>query len=314
MRYTLIIQIDMDNLTTFEVNMGNLESLYDAFSLDFAPERGEEDEDDSEDGYLEDEEEESPGDYNKDAGNTLLYGKFHAQKDDIDYNDIKAEGMRDLPDSDELESSIWEYLDSQGVIAEMDIQDQIAVEYSNNVIENFRETDPLSQSRYSADVLSIEYDGVGLINGQKTYQRIVFEADMDGESIYELTMRKMGEAGIEVSAEYDGEFDSMLLTSINNKYEGNDGNFNEFYLNGEIGANAANLESVKKGDIIEWRYAEETDGSCGGCPDFEKVRQLLEYSMASAKNQGYAPSVIPAMSGLRVPSNLYGPFHQMLVA
>ena len=72
---------------------------------------------------------------------------------------------------------------------------------------------------------------------------------------------------------------SHMVTSINNRAEGTEGNFNEFYLNGEIGENAANLQKVKEGDVIEWRYtAEERDGSCGGVPDFDQIKSLLEYS------------------------------------
>ena len=138
-----------------------------------------------------------------------------------------------------------------------------------------------------SDVLSIEYEDPELINGQITYQRIVFEADIDGESVYELSRRKLEEAGIEVSSEYDREFDSMLFTSINRKQEGNEGNFNEFYLNGEIGDYAVDQQLLKAGDIIEWRYAEETDGSCGGVPDFNQIKSMLVYNTAF-KNAGYA--------------------------
>ncbi len=130
---------------------------------------------------------------------------------------------------------------------------------------------------YRQEVLSIEYEKPELINGQKTYQRIVLKADREGESVYDLTMRKLGDAGIEVSAEYDDNFDSMLFTSINGRSEGADGNFNEFYVDGEIGKNAADGEMLKKDKIVEIRYAEETDGSCGGVPDYDQIKSLLEH-------------------------------------
>ncbi len=140
---------------------------------------------------------------------------------------------------------------------------------------------------YANDVLDVEYDAPVLINGQKTYQRIVFEADADGESVYELTRRKLGDAGLEASSEYDGEFGSMIFTSINMKPEGAEGNFNEFYLNGEIGEDAVDRQKLSKGDVIEWRYAEETDGSCGGCPDFNSIKALLEYSAVAKAQASY---------------------------
>ncbi len=140
------------------------------------------------------------------------------------------------------------------------------------------ESQLMENASYRKGILSIEYEKPDMINGQKTYQRIAFEAKEDGD-VYGLTIMNFDEAGIEFSSEYDGEFDSRLLTSINNKTEGSDGNFNEFYLNGEIGGNAADMQKVKKGDIIEWRYAEETDGSCGGVPDYEQIKSLLVYNV-----------------------------------
>jgi hypothetical protein len=140
---------------------------------------------------------------------------------------------------------------------------------------------------YEAGVLNIEYKDVELIGGQKTYQRIVLQAEKGGESVYSLTMRKLGEAGIDVSSEYELDFESMILTSINGKAEGTDGNFNEFYLNGEIGGNAADKQKLSKGDIVEWRYAEETDGSCGGSPDFSAIKSMVEYSAAAKAQAEY---------------------------
>jgi len=125
-------------------------------------------------------------------------------------------------------------------------------------------------------LLNIEYETPELINGQRTYQRMVLEADAEGETVYDMTMRKLVEVGIEVSASYDFDFDTMIFTSINQKKEGTAGNFNEFYLNGEIGESAVDKQKLKKGDVIEWRYAEESDGSCGGVPDFHRVKNLLQ--------------------------------------
>lgn len=161
------------------------------------------------------------------------------------------------------------------------------------------------RATYDSGVLNIEYKNVELINGQKTYQRIVLKAESDGESVYDLTMRKFSDAGIDARAEYDGEFGSMVFTSMNGRAEGVEGNFNEFYLNGEIGADSADKAALKKGDIVEWRYAEETDGSCGGSPDFSSIKSALEYSAvarAQAEHFGllvqrpYSASV-PGFSG-----------------
>ena len=146
-------------------------------------------------------------------------------------------------------------------------------------------------------VLSLDYDAPTLINGQRTYQRIVFEADVDGESVYDMTKRRFRQSGIETKSIYDNELDSMLFTSINGMVEGNGGNFNEFYLNGAIGADAVDKKTLSKGDIIEWRFAEETDGSCGGVPDQDEIGELLgsnqwKRGLYSGKNWGsYLPVV-----------------------
>jgi len=128
------------------------------------------------------------------------------------------------------------------------------------------------------DVINIEYKGPHSINGQLTYQRVVLQADRPGETVYDLTVRKLSGAGIQTASKYDREFDSVLFTSINKKQEGAEGNFNEFYLNGDIGSSAADKAVLKKGDTIEWRYAKETDGKCGGSPDFNQIKAMAQYS------------------------------------
>jgi hypothetical protein len=154
------------------------------------------------------------------------------------------------------------------------------VTYSSSLsIEKYTESVLGSEVKatYDSGVLNIEYKNVELINGQKTYQRIVLKAESDGESVYDLTVRKLGRAGIETETEYDSEFEGMIFTSINGRAEGAGGNFNEFYVNGEIGGNSADKQKLKKDDYIEWRNAEEVSG-CGGSPDFESIKSALEYS------------------------------------
>ncbi|MBN1896555.1 MAG: DUF4430 domain-containing protein [Candidatus Aenigmarchaeota archaeon] len=172
-----------------------------------------------------------------------------------------------------------EYIHELENLEKINVTDDIML-LRNEFEENTTVTEPYPAEMLD-DVMSIEYEAPTFINGQKTYQRIVFEADVDGESVYELTQRKFGKAGIDASSEYDSEFKSVLFTSIDGHSEGDGGNFNEFYLNGEIGENAVDLQSVKKGDIIEWRYAEETDGSCGGVPDFYSIQNALQYSLTA---------------------------------
>jgi hypothetical protein len=172
--------------------------------------------------------------------------------------------------------------------------DAVAVEYNATLgqahSEGMAKGNELVQ--YSADVLNIEYEAPELINGQRTYQRIVFEAEADGETVYEATMRKFMHAGMEASAEYDSDFGTMIFTSLNNRGEGVDGNFNEFYLNGAIGDRSIDQQNLQKGDLVEWRYAEESDGSCGGVPDFHRIKNLLQQYNSIGSGFGPPDSMI----------------------
>jgi len=168
--------------------------------------------------------------------------------------------------------------------------DAITAEYRPKGEIAYSEGSAAAKVGAGGGLLTLEYETPELLNRQKTYQRIVIEADMDGESVYELTVRKLGESGIGVEAKYDDDFGAIIITSVNGRKEGEDGNFNEFYHNGEIGADAAGAKKVSKGDIVEWRYAEETDGSCGGVPDFHAIKSMLmQYGRAGE----YSPIAAP---------------------
>jgi hypothetical protein len=250
----------------------------------------EEDEDDEgSDERYEDEEEESQDEYNGEF--RLPVSGVYIDRDGTTRIEYSAPYEEIFPDAvHEIKEHSYESQQPETSIdlALMEHPEVLKVDYRETVPELSKSLERLqSQSTYKADVLSIKYDNTELINGQKTYQRIVFKADADGESVYELSMRKFKGAGIEASAEYENEFDSMIFTSINRKAEGAGGNFNEFYLNGEIGTNAADMQKLKKGDTVEWRYAEETDGSCGGVPDFDTIKGLLEYNKARSRASAY---------------------------
>ncbi len=202
---------------------------------------------------------------------------------------------------DDLQPDAFENAEKTMLLADNIIIDPLEhsnVNYTDADINTYLEQMGIhdATAKYKDSVLTMDYGGGGSIGGQATYQRIVFEADADGESVYELTMRKLGEAGIEFSTVYDSGLGTMLFDSINGKGEdvekddagylhhsissGDGGNFNEFYVDGAIGSDAVDKQLLDKGAVIEWRYAEETDGSCGGCPDFDTVRTLVEYGSA----------------------------------
>lgn len=251
----------MENLTAFGIS----EELSELYIIDDIPdiptEIPDEEEEESSDGYVDEQEEK--GDYNAKFGISLPPTYMGHEENKKEENcSRKNEEV-----ADEL------------ILDNFRLEDVEMVEYRNAVFDAYSniELNENTLIDYKRDILCIEYENPELINSQKTYQRLAFRAKADGD-VYDLSAMNFNEAGIEFSSEYDGEFDSLLVTSINKRTEGTEGNFNEFYLNGEIGENAANMQKVKEGDIVEWRYAEETDGSCGGVPDFNQIKSLLDYS------------------------------------
>jgi hypothetical protein len=77
-------------------------------------------------------------------------------------------------------------------------------------------------------------------------------------------------------------------------------------MNGQISENPVDKEMMKAGDVIEWRYAEETDGSCGGVPDYHKVKNLLQ--QYKGMQNTYLGPLEREMTSPFSPSALYGPY------
>jgi hypothetical protein len=273
----------MDNLSTFGLTE-ELESLFD-IGTDAPGSAHDRSKYDESADYTEEDEEAEESEYNTEFEMAIpvLYKGHEKAKHEQEYNELGLEDGIRAKDEDIIKDA------DAFKVNLTPAEDTETVEYRSTLSQAYHAGLALSYEGVQPEtLLNIEYETPELINGQKTYQRIVFEADADRESVYELSVRRMKDAGIEFSSEYDGEFGSMLFTSINKRAEGEGGNFNEFYLNGEIGGNAADAQKVKKGDVIEWRYAEETDGSCGGVPDFSQVKAMLGYSTAA---NAYAASM-----------------------
>ncbi|MBN2331254.1 MAG: DUF4430 domain-containing protein [Candidatus Aenigmarchaeota archaeon] len=243
----------------------------------------------------EDDEQESEREYNADISpSSSNIGMGHEEKmrvrrynSDMDSESMGTQEMqagshaKKLRDEDAANPDHGLLLQSQGDVAAVEYNGTLGQAHSEGMAKGHE------MIKCSADVLDIEYEAPELINGQRTYQRIVFEAERDGETVYETTMRKFMQAGMDAKAEYDPDFGTMIFTSLNSREEGADGNFNEFYLNGAIGENAIDQQRLKKGDVVEWRYAEETDGSCGGVPDFQRIKGMLQ--QYSSNGNGYGP-------------------------
>jgi len=272
-------ETEVDKLYDIEIDEIFLEDDLEDNDIEEAERRSDEDDDDEDD---DDEEvEESTGDYNREFSlvHPQLYMDEREKRLELEYSRKDNEG--EPKRFDELRERVFE--DDGFDLKPITLPDEEKVEYRDVIVlaysDVMKPAGGMEPPQTGTDLLTLEYETPEMINGQKTYQRIVFEADIDGESVYELTMRKLWESGVEVSASYDHEFDSTIFTSLNRKKEGTDGNFNEFYLNGEIGGNAVDKELLKKGDLIEWRYAEESDGTCGGVPDYHAIKNMLhQYS------------------------------------
>ena len=196
---------------------------------------------------------------------------YSPQISDIEFRDsFEYEDQRFLVDSDELPASHdWD--------SNVYSQEKGNIDFEKYYLMDALDTQEIGTSYTISEdgILSLDYNTPVFINGQRTYQRIVFEADKDGESVYDMTKRRFRQSGIEASSKYDKDFDSILFTSINDMAEGSGGNFNEFYLNGVIGENAVDKQTLAKGDVVEWRFAEENDDSCGDAPDYDEMNELL---------------------------------------
>jgi hypothetical protein len=134
----------------------------------------------------------------------------------------------------------------------------------------------------SVSMLKLEYDNPVFVNNQWTYQRIFIQNTKEGSTVYDLTTDKSKAGSLEAKVRYDQKFNTVYFDSLNNVRDGKDQAYWEVWVNGRIVEEALDQKHLKKGDMIEWRLANERERGCGGGykPEALPGHELL-------KNGGY---------------------------
>ena len=74
------------------------------------------------------------------------------------------------------------------------------------------------------------------------------------DTVFSLLERSSSRNDFSVEYTYYEQFDSILIDSINNDINGKDGNYWQYYVNGDIPMVGADKYTVSNGDYIEWRF------------------------------------------------------------
>ena len=145
-----------------------------------------------------------------------------------------------------------------------------------------------------AGLVKIEYNEPVFINNQWTYQRIFMKNNVGDSSVYDFTIKKAGTSGLETQVRYDDNFQTFYFESLNGVRDGNNQAYWEVWLNGNIVEDALDKKEVKKGDVVEWRLANERESFCGGGGQEEQYMRPELRSQISVQNdairQAYNPS------------------------
>ncbi|MEM5871861.1 MAG: DUF4430 domain-containing protein [Candidatus Aenigmatarchaeota archaeon] len=113
-------------------------------------------------------------------------------------------------------------------------------------------------------VVKISYTDPVFINNQWTYQRIFIKNPKDGLTIYDLTLEKVKSGALASKVRYDEKFKTYYFEEIDGIRDGENKAYWEVWANGKIVEDALDKTTLKKGDVIEWRLANERENVCGG--------------------------------------------------
>ena len=75
-----------------------------------------------------------------------------------------------------------------------------------------------------------------------------------GDTVFTLLERASSRNSFSLEYTYYEEFDAMLIDSINNVENGEDGKYWQYYVNEDIPMIGADKYIVSNGDYIEWRF------------------------------------------------------------
>lgn len=82
---------------------------------------------------------------------------------------------------------------------------------------------------------------------------VSYSASVENATVFEALMDYSKTIGIEVKYNNNYEF-GVLIESIGDKKNGDNGKYWQYYVNNELGDVAADKKNISKSDIIEWRF------------------------------------------------------------
>lgn len=83
-----------------------------------------------------------------------------------------------------------------------------------------------------------------------------YNIKLTNATVYTVLIKASKDYNLLVEAEYYLQYQSHYVFSINSTKEGNNNKFWQYYINGKYGTIGVDLQPVKEGDIIEWKYQE----------------------------------------------------------
>jgi hypothetical protein len=180
-----------------------------------------------------------------------------------------------------------------GMLAGADVKD---AHYVRELAESTASGTLSLRSAYVPSVVKIEYADPVFINNQWTYQRIFMKNDRSAASIYDFTLNKANSTGLETKVRHDDKFNTVYFESLNGVSDGSNKTYWEVWVNGNIVEEALDKKELKKGDVVEWRLANERETGCGGGyseekfvgPEIMSIRKLANPIRPLGSGDGYA--------------------------
>ncbi|EMR74105.1 hypothetical protein MBGDN05_00067 [Thermoplasmatales archaeon SCGC AB-539-N05] len=109
-----------------------------------------------------------------------------------------------------------------------------------------------------------EKSEIWLENSDETSIKIVIFGDgwlvkdnifaYDGDTVFSILEEISERNDVSLEFTYYEQFDSILIDSIGNNQNGNDGKYWQYYVNGDIPMVGCDKYNVSNGDCIEWRF------------------------------------------------------------
>ena len=83
----------------------------------------------------------------------------------------------------------------------------------------------------------------------------MYDVTLTNPTVFNVLTKASNDYDFTFKAEYDKQYQSNYIYSINSVEEGNN-LYWQYYLNGNYGIFGADIQTVKDNDIIEWKFEE----------------------------------------------------------